>query len=242
MSEHSHLTGSGKIVVGLVLAAVIAVGGVTLLNQTAPKEPEPAPTITRPAPETNPIRTIPAPKPEPQTDPVPRRPVEAMATAKIPVSETVEMPEEPVDDTPVVLEEPHLVVAPVHGDVIAAFSMDKLQYDPTMDDWRTHDGQDIAAAEGTNVLAAASGKVTAVTNDPMLGTMVVIAHDGGFETLYANLQKNPPVKAGEKVTAGQIIGAVGHTAKAEAAEEPHLHFAVKQNGQPIDPTDFLSDE
>lgn len=58
----------------------------------------------------------------------------------------------PVDDTPVVAEEPHVVVLPIQGEVLTAFSVDQLLYNETLDDWRTHDGVDIAAAEGDAVL------------------------------------------------------------------------------------------
>ena len=47
------------------------------------------------------------------------------------------------------------------------------------------------------------------------------------------------VAAGETVSAGQIIGAVGDTAAAEAAQEPHLHFSVSRNGEAVDPDTFL---
>ena len=63
-------------------------------------------------------------------------------------TEPVVMPEVtiPVDDTPVVAEEPHVVVLPIQGEVLTAFSVDQLLYNETLDDWRTHDGVDIAAA------------------------------------------------------------------------------------------------
>lgn len=151
----------------------------------------------------------------------------------------VSMPEEKVDDTPVVAQQPHLVVSPLNGDVVAAFSMDKLQYDQTLGDWRTHDGIDIAAAQGTSVLAACSGTVLSVADDPLMGTTVVLSHDGGYQTTYANLQAKPTVKKGDKVSAGQIIGAVGTTSTAEAAEGPHLHFSVTKDGDAVNPADFL---
>ena len=156
-----------------------------------------------------------------------------------PVEETPPMPEVEVDDTPVVVQAPRLVVSPLNGQVLTAFSVDKLVYDVTMDDWRVHDGVDISAKPGTTVLAACSGTVLAVEDDPMMGTTVTIGHDGGYQTTYASLQSQPTVEAGDTVFAGQIIGAVGTTAKAESGQSPHLHFSVTKDGDAVDPEEFL---
>lgn len=157
-------------------------------------------------------------------------------------TEPVVMPEVtiPVDDTPVVAEEPHVVVLPIQGEVLTAFSVDQLLYNETLDDWRTHDGVDIAAAEGDAVLAACAGTVSSITDDPLMGTTVVIQHSGGYETTYANLQVEPAVETGDTVSAGQTIGAVGTTAAAEAAQGAHLHFSVAKDGEAVDPDAFLN--
>ena len=150
------------------------------------------------------------------------------------------MPEVPVDDTPVVAQAPQLIVSPLNGDEVAAFSVDELIYNPTLEDWRTHDGVDIFAKPGTTVLAACSGTVSSITDDAMMGTTVVIDHDGGYQTTYANLQATPTVQEGDTVSAGEIIGAVGTTAAAETAQGPHLHFGVTLDGEAIDPQEFLN--
>ena len=180
-------------------------------------------------------------------DPLPQQAV----TPQVPVSQPVEMPEvrlpavetlEPaveVDHTPVAAEAPRLVVAPLRGDVLTAFSMEELVYSPTLGDWRTHNGVDIAAQQGTTVLAASAGAVLSVTDDPLMGTTVVLEHDNGYQTTYANLQAKPNVEAGDPVSAGQIIGAVGTTAAAESGQ-PHLHFAVTKDGKAVDPNEYLS--
>lgn len=130
-------------------------------------------------------------------------------------------------------------VWPVTGETLSGYSMDKLAYNETMQDWRTHDGVDILAAQGATVAAACAGTVTAVYDDEYLGTTLVIAHDGGYTTQYANLAAMPTVAAGDSVAAGDIIGAVGTTALLEAGEQPHLHFSVYHNGTPVDPADFI---
>ena len=135
---------------------------------------------------------------------------------------------------------PRLIVSPLVGETLAAFSMDELSYNETLGDWRTHDGVDIAAETGTQVLAACSGTVTKIIADDLMGTSVTIAHDGGYETTYANLQSVPTVGEGQYVSAGEVIGAVGNTSLAEFASEPHLHFSVTKDGVPCDPAEFLN--
>ena len=150
--------------------------------------------------------------------------------------DTIPAMESTVDVTP---EAPRLVVAPLVGEEVAAFSVDELKYNETLGDWRTHDGVDIAAEVGTQVLAACSGTVTQVIDDDLMGTSVTIAHDDGYETIYSNLQSVPTVSEGQQVSAGEVIGSVGCTSIAEFAVPAHLHFGVTKDGVPCDPETFL---
>ena len=136
---------------------------------------------------------------------------------------------------------PKNTVYPVQGQTVAVYAMDSLTYNETTRDWRVHNGIDIAAASGTTVLAACNGQVLAVEEDALMGTTVILEHDGGYQATYANLQVSPPVAAGDFVSAGQIIGAVGTTAAAESAQASHLHFAVTKDGESIDPHTFLDE-
>ena len=145
----------------------------------------------------------------------------------------------PITAEPVTPVAPRLIVSPLSGETVAAFSMDELAYSETLADWRTHDGIDIKADAGTQVLAASSGTVLSVADDDLMGTTVVIAHDGGYETTYSNLQSVPTVAPEQYVSAGQVIGAVGTTSLAEASMSPHLHFSVTKDGEIIDPQEFL---
>ena len=128
---------------------------------------------------------------------------------------------------------------PVSGETQSAYSMEQLAFNATTRDWRTHDGVDLTAAEGAPVRAAANGTVTAVYDDELLGTTVVIGHDDGCVTYYQNLAATPVVSAGDKVEAGQTIGSVGRTALLEVGQDAHLHFAVRKNGASIDPETFV---
>ncbi|WP_295579300.1 peptidoglycan DD-metalloendopeptidase family protein [uncultured Oscillibacter sp.] len=170
----------------------------------------------------------------------PEEPAVVETIQPAPVEEPAPMPELEIDDTPVVAQAPQLVVSPLKGEVLTAFSVDALVYNATLDDWRTHDGVDIAAKAGTTVLSASAGTVLQVDADAMMGTTVVIDHGDGYQTTYANLQAQPTVETGDSVSAGQIIGAVGTTAAAEAAQGPHLHFSVTRDGDAVDPQEYLN--
>ena len=132
------------------------------------------------------------------------------------------------------------VVSPLDGTTVTVFSMTELLYDPTMADWRTHDGIDVQADEGSAVKTAAGGTVQSVTNDELMGTTVVIQHDGGYTTRYSSLQADVPVTQGQTVAAGEIIGRVGSTSAAESRMGPHLHFSVSRDGAIIDPHDYVN--
>ena len=117
--------------------------------------------------------------------------------------------------------------------------MDHLTYNATTQDWRVHNGVDLAAPLGQEVRAAKSGTVSAVFEDEYYGYTVVVQHEGGYASHYCNLEEAPAVVAGDTVTAGQVLGTVGSTALIEAAEEPHLHFEVYLNGESVNPAGFL---
>ena len=138
-------------------------------------------------------------------------------------------------------EKPTLkTAAPVEGQTVADFAADCLGYNETTRDWRTHAGLDIAAEEGAQVCAAAAGTVYSVYDDEELGMTVVITHDGGYTTQYASLAAEVSVLPGDAVALGQPIGTVGTTALLESALEPHVHFSVTCNGDPMDPAEFLA--
>ncbi len=132
-----------------------------------------------------------------------------------------------------------VVIRPVNGSVLQDYAMDRLTYNPTTKDWRVHNGVDLAATAGQTVLAAKAGTVSAVYEDDYYGGTVVIRHEDGYATQYSNLSTLSTVSAGDTVKAGDIIGTVGGTALLELAQEPHLHFEVSCNGEPVDPAEFL---
>ena len=130
-------------------------------------------------------------------------------------------------------------MAPLEGETVAEYAMDCLSYNQTTRDWRVHNGVDIAAAEGTPVMAAADGTVYTVYDDETMGTTVVIRHEDGYTTKYSCLAQEVMVAAGEAVSMGQQIGCVGTTALLESALEPHVHFSVTCDNEVVDPAEFL---
>ena len=131
---------------------------------------------------------------------------------------------------------------PIQGEVVAAFSNSELTYNEAMGDWRTHNGMDISAALGAEVLAAADGTVASVTTDPVTGTTLTLSHSGGMTTVYGNLDPDTVSAAvGDAVTAGQALACVGSSASGEGSgESAFLHFAVTVDGQSVDPQQYLS--
>ena len=130
-------------------------------------------------------------------------------------------------------------VMPVAGEVIQPFSFGELVKSETLGVWKTHDGIDIKANLGTKVGAMNQGEVITVMDDPLWGNCVIIQHPDGIESHYYGLAAALTVKEGDKVQSGQVIGSVGDTAQVEISMPSHLHFAVKRNGQWIDPVSFI---
>ena len=231
------LEGAGFYVALSVCLLAVAVGGYFLL----PKDEAPvlAETPLQEVSADVPMETETPPEPEEvlPADDAPEVPAPAEEVPAAALMPEVSVPQ--VDDAPVVAVAPTLVVEPLRGEVVAAFSVDTLVYNETLEDWRIHDGIDISAAAGTTVLAASVGTVLTVADDALMGTTVVIDHGDGYQTTYANLQAKPPVEKGQRVTAGQVIGAVGTTAAAESAGGPHLHFSVSKDGDAVNPQEYL---
>ena len=129
--------------------------------------------------------------------------------------------------------------APVRGAVQWGYAVNELIYSKTLNQWMTHAGVDITSAKGTEVQAVWNGTVDQVYADDSLGVTVVILHSNGLKTVYANLKEEPPVKEGNKVNAGDVIGYVGDTAVTECGEGAHLHFEVYKDSAVQNPLDYV---
>jgi len=98
-----------------------------------------------------------------------------------------------------------------------------------------HNGLDIPARHGTEILAAKAGTVTMAKVNGTYGNCVILNHGGGLITLYAHCS-GYNVKVGDKVEQGDVIAFVGSTGRSTGN---HLHFVVRINGEYKDPSDYL---
>ncbi|MDW2799423.1 peptidoglycan DD-metalloendopeptidase family protein [Clostridium boliviensis] len=107
---------------------------------------------------------------------------------------------------------------------------------PTEGASSNHQGIDIGASSGNDVLAAASGTVTISTYSYSAGNYIMIHHGGGVYTVYMHCSQLL-VSAGQEVSQGQLIGKVGSTGYSTG---PHLHFGIRVNGSYVNPVKYVS--
>lgn len=100
---------------------------------------------------------------------------------------------------------------------------------------RMHTGVDMAAGYGAPIFAADDGVVISAGNRGGYGQTVVVNHGGGLATLYAH-QSRFAVRAGQRVSRGQVVGYEGASGAVTGA---HLHFEVRVNGRHRDPMPYL---
>lgn len=115
------------------------------------------------------------------------------------------------------------------------------RFHPVLRTNRAHNGIDLGAPTGTNILAVAPGVVTYAGTLGGYGNTVMIMHGSDergrqLVTLYAHASRLY-VRSGEEVQGGQTIAAVGMTGVATG---PHLHFEVRLNGTPVNPAPYLT--
>ena len=141
---------------------------------------------------------------------------------------------EPVDTPTISFANPLTEVT-----TLKTFSNTALQYNSTLNVWQSHKAVDFAAEEGTEVYAVMDGTVTEVTYNYLMGNIVKLDVGGGITVVYASLANDVPVKAGDTVTKGSVIGQVSDTAKSEANDGPHLHLEVLLDNELVDPNLYL---
>lgn len=234
--------GKGFYIVLFLCVATIGISGYyllrTVMNGVGSTEPVggsasvtiPDQSVTRPSvPVPDKVEPVPSPAPSPKTQ-----------TA---------VPSQPDDPEPVKADTPEpdttqtlskVFTWPVKGAILREYSVDALSYDPTLEDWRTHGGLDIAADKGVQVLSISAGTVEQIYDDGLMGTTVVVNHGGGLRSWYSNLDAETAVQVGDSVDIGGVLGTVGSTAIAESGIGPHIHLETNLNGAPVDPRDYLS--
>ena len=107
---------------------------------------------------------------------------------------------------------------------------------PTEGASSNHQGIDIGAPTGSNIVAAADGTVTISTYSYSAGNYIMLNHGGGVSTVYMHCSQLL-VSAGDTVKQGQVIAKVGSTGYSTG---PHLHFGVRLNGSYVNPAKYVS--
>ncbi len=107
--------------------------------------------------------------------------------------------------------------------------------DPKTGGWRKHNGTDMAGPLGTSIVATADGVVTFAGRQSGYGRLIKIRHKQGFETFYAHLHRIN-VKAGQKVSRGDKIGAMGNSGRSTGV---HLHYEIRLGGKPVNAIKYI---
>ena len=118
------------------------------------------------------------------------------------------------------------------GEITSGFG---YRSDPFTGSGAFHPGLDFRGAFGAPIHAAADGTVSFVGQIRGYGNVVEVSHGNGLLTRYAHMSKTM-AKVGQKVAAGDVIGAIGSTGRSTG---PHLHFEVRKNGSVVNPRPFL---
>lgn len=125
------------------------------------------------------------------------------------------------------------MLVPVKGVLTSKFGM---RFHPIKKVSRLHAGVDWAAPTGTPIRAAFSGKVTYKDVRGGYGNFIELSHKDGITSRYAHMHEYADgIELGSVVQAGDLIGYVGTTGLSTG---PHLHFEIRQRGEPADPLSF----
>lgn len=98
-----------------------------------------------------------------------------------------------------------------------------------------HRGLDIANQKGTPVVATADGVVSFASTKGFMGNLIILDHGHGIVTRYGHLDQML-VQAGDRVKRGQTVAKIGNSGRSTG---PHLHYEVRLNGVPINPSKYI---
>ena len=123
---------------------------------------------------------------------------------------------------------------PVVGNVLINYSMDSPVFFPTLEQYKYHPAIVIQAKEGQNIMSAAKGKVTKIEKTEELGNVITMDLGNGYEILYGQLE-NIQIKEGDMVEEGAYIADVAAPTKYYSVEGDNIYFALKKDGEPVNP-------
>lgn len=145
---------------------------------------------------------------------------------------------EPLTAPEINFSEDTLMEWPVHGNILVDYSMDQTTYFPTLDQYRLSPAVSVQAVEGAPVTAAVNGTVYAIEEMAQTGTTLTMELGNGYQAIYGQLT-DLTVQEGDVVEKGTIIGYVNAPTKYYCKEGSNLYFAMKKDGEPIDPIVYL---
>lgn len=238
------------IALSLCAVAVITVTYVTVRESVGVKEEMPPRNEISQGTEdsndtktSNPVENIPAPDTtkEPVTpNPELTQPSTPTDTKPKTQAETTPKTTQPAEtDSKETGTEKKSYIKPADGEVLVEYSQAEPVFSKAMNDWRIHQAVDIAGSEGSKVKAVAAGTVEDTYFDEMMGYTVVLDHGDGVKSVYQNLQEKLPVEKGDQVKSGDVIGGIGRSAAAEFLDDPHVHFEIIQDGERVNPYQFI---
>lgn len=127
---------------------------------------------------------------------------------------------------------------PVTGNVIKNYSMDRVIYFETLEQFRTNPAIIIDAKVGTEVLSAAKGKITSITDEDETGLTVTASIGNGYSLVYGQLE-NVTVKVGDTIKEGAVLGKVAAPTKYYSVEGSNLYFQVLKDEETMNPMTLL---
>ena len=127
---------------------------------------------------------------------------------------------------------------PVDGNILLDYNMDQTVYFPTLDQYKLSPAIAVQAVEGAPVLASVTGTVYSIEDNAQTGTTVTMEIGSGYQVVYGQLT-DLTVQEGDTVKEGEVIGYVGTPTKYYSKEGSNLYFAMKKDGEPIDPIAYL---
>lgn len=149
----------------------------------------------------------------------------------------------PMEDAQASSTAPITFVYPVKDYTLGnTYTDTSLVYNETLNEYTTHLGIDFIVGENADVMASLDGVVESVNYDSLTGTIVMIDHGDGLKTSYSSLASEVNVTAGQKVSAGEVIGKASSSASSEQNIGAHLHFETIKDGVSVNPMNYLGEK
>ena len=145
---------------------------------------------------------------------------------------------DPKPDTPTT-KKVYFICPVDYTGITMEYSEEVSVFNKTLNYWSTHKALDLAAADGSKVVAMFDGTVVDVSESYGMGYVVKIDHGNNVIATYASLSDVEVVK-GDVVKQGETIGAVSVTASYEFLDGAHLHLVIEEKGKIVDPTPYVN--